>query len=482
MDQFNNYIGGEWTPPRSGKYLDTDNPATGQVDAHVADSDAKDIDAAVAAARDAFPAWSRTGVEERARILFRIADEIDARKEDLARAESRDQGKPVDLALKMDIARAAHNFRYFAGHVLHRFEQATMMDTGAVNITLRKPVGVTGLISPWNLPLYLLTWKIAPALACGNTAVAKPSEFTSRTAFMLTEIFKDVGLPAGVCNIVFGLGAKAGQALVEHSDVPLISFTGGTVTGRKIAETAAPSFKKLSLELGGKNANIVFADSDLDRAVKGSIRASFLNQGEICLCGSRLFVEKSIFESFLEKFVSETKRLKVGDPQERGTFMGPLVSKPHYEKVKGYLDLARSEGVEFLAGGGVPQDLPAALKNGYFLGPTVLKGVPVGSRLEQEEIFGPVVTVHTFDTEDEAVTAANGVEYGLSASVWTRDLARAHRVGAALDAGTVWVNTWMMRDLRMPFGGVKKSGMGREGADHSVDFFTEVKTLCLKTD
>ncbi len=379
----------------------------------------------------------------------------------------------------MDIPRAAYNFRFFAGALLHHDEQATRLDGETFNYVARRPIGVAGLISPWNLPLYLLTWKIAPAIAFGNTCVAKPSELTSLTAFMLGEILRDAGVPKGVVNLVFGTGTKAGAALVAHPGVPLVSFTGGTVTGRAIASVAAPMFKKLSLELGGKNPNLIFDDCDFEKALETTIRSSFLNQGEICLCGSRIYVQKSIYEKFLDRFVARTKEIRVGDPKSKDSFMGALVSKEHHEKVMGFLDHARSENLKFLAGGKRP-DLPAPFSKGYFVEPTIVTGAKPQSRLQQEEIFGPVVTVTPFTDEDEAIELANGVSYGLSATVWTQSLKRTHSVSERLEAGTVWVNTWMTRDLRVPFGGVKASGVGREGQDASLDFFTEAKTICVR--
>ncbi len=474
-----NFIGGEFVEPKGRGYIESFCPATGLVDHMVPDSDGADIEAAVVAAKKAFSMWSKTAIEERARLLYRIADLIEVRAEDLAQAESRDQGKPVWLARTMDVPRAALNFRFFAGAVLHHRESASKMDSGALNYTSRRPVGVAGLISPWNLPLYLLTWKIAPAIATGNTCVCKPSELTSLTAFYLCEILREAGLPDGVVNMVFGRGPSAGQALVDHPDVSLISFTGGTSTGETLARSAAPKLKKLSLELGGKNPNIVFDDADLKEAVATSVRAAFLNQGEICLCGSRLYVQEKIYEPFLQAFREQSAALKVGDPTLNETFIGPVVSASHRDKIRSYADLARREGAQFVLGGDEPR-LDGEFRNGYFLNPTIVTNLPNTSRVCQEEIFGPFVTVIPFDTEDEVVGYANSVRYGLSASLWTRDLGRAHRVAERLDAGTVWINTWMMRDLRVPFGGMKASGLGREGGEHSIDFFTEVKNVCVK--
>ncbi len=479
MERFSNYINGEFVAPVSGRYFENYNPSTGKVDSMIPDSDIKDVARAVSSAKEAFNTWSQTSVEDRAKILFKISELIEKNKTELAEAESRDQGKPVHLAASVDIPRSSLNFRYFAGHMLHRKEEASHHSAGAISFTSRKPVGVTGLISPWNLPLYLLTWKIAPALAAGNVAVCKPSEFTSRTAVMLGSIMNEAGLPKGVCNIVLGRGATAGQALTSHPDVPLISFTGGTETGKKISTTAAPQFKKLSLELGGKNPTIIFDDVDVKKIVPMVVRSAFLNQGEICLCGSRIYVQEGIFEEFKKEFVESVKNLRVGDPKLATTFMGPLVSKSHMDKVESYVEGARADGAEILVGGTRPQ-VSQELLGGYFYSPTIVAGVKESSAIQKEEVFGPVATLQSFKEEEEVLKCANETIYGLSASIWTESQSRALRVSRALDVGTVWVNTWMLRDLKMPFGGVKASGLGREGADHSIDFFTEVKTVCLK--
>ncbi|MCI0461747.1 MAG: aldehyde dehydrogenase [Gemmataceae bacterium] len=479
MRTINNFIAGRHVEPQSGRYLDKIDPATGAVLAHVADSDTRDIEAAVQAAADAFPAWSRTPVAERSRLLLDIAQRIEAELEDLARAESADTGKPLRLARAVDIPRAASNFRFFATAVLHFHSEAYRTDTLALNYTLRQPRGVAGLISPWNLPLYLLTWKVAPALATGNTAVAKPSELTPSTAHRLTDICREAGLPPGVLNIVHGLGGKAGAALVAHPAVRALSFTGGTATGAEIARTAGPLFKKLTLELGGKNPTVVFADSDLDEAVRTSVRAAFENQGEICLCGSRVLVEQSIYPDFVERFAAQTRRLKVGDPLEPDTDQGALISQGHRDKVLGYIELARQEGGTILCGGRSAV-VEGRCRGGYFVEPTVVTGLGAGCRVNQEEVFGPLVTIVPFRDEEEAVGWANGTAFGLSASLWTRDLARAHRVAERLEAGTVWVNCWLLRDLRTPFGGVKNSGVGREGGEEALRFFTEPRTVCLK--
>lgn len=469
-----NFIGGKFVEPRNGAYFDDLNPATTEVIAEIPDSDGQDVDDAARAAKSAFAAWSATPAEQRSRVLLKIADLIEQNLEELARIESQDNGKPVSLAKRMDIPRAVANFRFFATAILHQSSEAHVTDSSALNYTLRHPVGVAGLISPWNLPLYLLSWKIAPALASGNTCVAKPSELTPLTAHRLAELTLEAGLPPGVMNIVHGTGPKAGAAICAHPDIPLISFTGGTVTGAKVATAAAPMFKKLSLELGGKNPNVIFADADLDDAIATSIRSSFWNQGEICLCGSRIFVERSIHDQFVERFADAAKKLRIGDPLDAQTDVGALISAAHLEKVTGYIKLAQDEGGTIVAGGNRVD------RQGWFVEPTVITGLECDCRVLQEEIFGPVVTVTPFYGDDEAVRFANSTRYGLSATVWTRDLNRAHRVAAQLHAGTVWVNCWLLRDLRVPFGGMKDSGVGREGGFESLQFFTEAKNVCVK--
>lgn len=469
-----NYINGEFVPPASGAYLDDIAPATGEVIAQIPDSDARDIDAAVRAANAAFPAWSRAPAAERSRLLVRLGDLIERNLEELAQMESRDNGKTISLARRLDIPRAVANFRFFATAILHFATEAHPTDGVALNYTLRQPMGVAGLISPWNLPLYLLSWKIAPAIAAGNTCVAKPSELTPLTANRLAELSRDAGIPPGVINIVHGLGAKAGEALTSHPNVPLVSFTGGTVTGAKVSMAAAPHFKKVSLELGGKNPNLIFADADLTEAVRTSIQSSFANQGEICLCGSRIFVERSVHDRFVEEFVAATRQLRLGDPSDESTDVGALISAAHLDKVRGYVDLARQEGGTIVTGG------HRVDRAGFFFEPTVVTGLGCDRRVLQEEIFGPVVTITPFDGEEEAVAFANSTRYGLSATLWTSNLQRAHRVAAALDAGTVWINCWLLRDLRVPFGGMKESGVGREGGFESLNFFTEAKNVCVK--
>ncbi|XP_065843545.1 2-aminomuconic semialdehyde dehydrogenase-like [Oscarella lobularis] len=411
---------------------------------------------------------------------MKIADLIESNSDELARSESKDQGKPISLAKRVDIPRAIHNFRFFASAILHTTNTSTILDgVGAVNYTQRIPVGVAGLISPWNLPLYLLTFKLAPALATGNTVVAKPSEMTSVTAWMLAKLFNEAGLPSGVCNIVFGTGPKAGSSIVCHPDVSLVSFTGSTLTGEIITKESAFACKKLSLELGGKNPAIIFEDADLDKCVPTTLRSSFANQGEVCLCTSRIYVQEKIYDKFLDLLVSATKKIIVGPPENDSTVMGALISKEHLEKVRGYVELAQKEGGKIECGE-EPLFLPDKNKQGYFMRPIVVSNLSDGSRCMQEEIFGPITCVVPFKNEEEVIERANNVKYGLSATVWSENLSRVHRVAQRLDVGTVWTNCWLIRDLNVPFGGMKSSGIGREGLHGSIDFFTEQKTICVK--
>lgn len=481
MEVLANYIAGEFVPAASGKKLPNPCPATGETYSWIPDSGEEDVTRAVAAARKAFPAWSRTPARERARILRRLAGLIEANLADLARDEAIDNGKPVSVAASVDIPRSALNFEFFADAITQFSSEAHVTDHQAINYTLREPLGVVACISPWNLPLYLLTWKIAPALAAGNTVVAKPSEVTPMTAYRLSELCQAAGLPAGVLNIVHGTGPSVGAPLVEHPDVVAISFTGSTRTGETISRVAAPKFKKLSLEMGGKNPTLVFADCDFEQALEGALRASFSNQGQICLCGSRIYVERPIYERFRDGLVSRVSRLAVGDPLVAGTDQGALVSREHFEKVLAAIELARQEGGRILTGGRAAR-VPGRCEKGWFVEPTLIEGLATSCRTNQEEIFGPVATLTPFEREEDAIAEANATRYGLAASVWTRDLARAHRVSARLHSGIVWVNTWMLRDLRTPFGGVKDSGVGREGGMDALRFFTEAKNVCIRTE
>ncbi|MBX7053505.1 MAG: aldehyde dehydrogenase [Pyrinomonadaceae bacterium] len=475
-----NYIDGEMTEPASREYIDNYDPSTGQVYSHIPDSDERDVEAAVAAAEAAFPAWSDTSADVRSAILLRLAALIERDLEKLALAESIDQGKPVSLARAVDIPRAVANFRFYATAAMHLANEShESVGQAAINYTLRQPVGVVGCISPWNLPLYLFTWKIAPAIAAGCTVVAKPSEVTPVTAFELSKLSIEAGLPAGVLNIVHGTGPKVGSAIVAHKNVKAISFTGGTATGEAIARTAAPMFKKLSLELGGKNPNIIFADCNYDEMLATTIRSSFSNQGEICLCGSRIFVERPIYQKFKRDFSERVNALQVGDPLEPATDVGAIVSRPHFDKIMSYIELARQEGGHVLAGGQLVRP-DGRCSGGWFIRPTIIEGLPFDCRTNQEEIFGPVVTIMPFDTEEEVLRYANSVRYGLSATVWTESLSRAHHFAAELESGIVWINCWLLRDLRTPFGGVKDSGVGREGGFEALRFFTEEKNVCIK--
>lgn len=479
MQKIKNYINGELIEPVGKKYIDNYNPATGKVYSLLPDSDEEDVKLATDSALKAFPEWAVTPKDERSRIMLKIAELIEKNLDRLAIAESIDNGKPVSLARIVDIPRAASNFHFYGTAILHYASESHAMEDTAINYTLRSPVGIAGCISPWNLPLYLFTWKIAPAIAAGNCVVAKPSEITPMTAYLLSELCIEAGLPKGVLNIVHGLGHKVGAAITAHPKIPLISFTGGTKTGAEIARVAAPMFKKLSLELGGKNPNIIFADCDFENAIKTTVHSSFSNQGQICLCGSRIFIEKSIYEKFKTEFLSKVKMLKTGNPADTQSKVGAVVSKPHMEKILSYIELAKQEGGKILLGGNRVL-LEGEFSEGYYIAPTVIEGLAVNCRTNQEEIFGPVVTLTPFETEEEALTFANSTQYGLAAIVWTENLTRAHRVAGSLHAGIVWINCWLLRDLRTPFGGVKSSGVGREGGFEALHFFTEPKNVCIK--
>lgn len=478
MKKLQNLINGALVPPVSGKYIDNYNPSTGQVYSLIPDSDERDVEAAVQAAKDAFPGWAETSREKRSAIMLEISELIEKNLDSLAKAESMDNGKTVWLAKTVDIPRAASNFHFFATAIEHFHTEAYPMEGTGFNYTLRDPIGVAGCISPWNLPLYLFTWKIAPAIAAGNCVVAKPSEVTPMTAYLLSELCLEAGLPKGVLNIVHGYGHKAGSAIVGHPEVKAVSFTGGTKTGADIARIAGPMFKKVSLELGGKNPNIIFADCNFENAVKTSVQSSFANQGQICLCGSRIFIERSIYEKFKAAFIEKLKELKPGDPSNEKTKMGAIVSEQHMQKVLSYIDLAKEEGGKILTGGN--RAFPEGFEKGWFIEPTVIEGLSPYCRTNQEEIFGPVVTLTPFDNEEEVITFANSTEYGLAAVLWTENLNRAHRVAKKIHSGIVWVNCWLVRDLRTPFGGMKNSGVGREGGFEALKFFTEPKNICVR--
>ncbi len=475
-----NLINGVLQPALGGEWLDNVEPATGAVYGRIARSGADDVEAAVTAARAAFPEWRAWSPAERRAVLHRLADKVAENAALLAEAEARDNGKPVSLATAVDIPRAEQNLRFYASAAEQFASESHTMGDGTVNYTLRKPLGVVGCISPWNLPLYLFTWKIAPALASGNCVVAKPSEVTPMTAFLLGKWAKEVGLPDGVLNILHGRGPEVGQAMVDHHHVRAISFTGGSSTGAAISAAAAPKFKKLSLELGGKNATIVFDDCDFDAALSTAIRSAFANQGQICLCGSRILVQDTIYERFRDAMVDKVSRMRIGDPMDPETKMGAVVSRAHRDKVLAAIATARGEGGTILCGGGRHQPRESRLQGGFFVQPTLIEGLDHTCVTNREEIFGPVATLQSFSNEREALGLANATKYGLSASVWTRGLQRAHRVAAGIDTGMVWINCWLVRDLRTPFGGTRQSGVGREGGYNSMRFFTEPQNVCVK--
>ena len=474
-----NYIDGGFYAPVSRNYIDNINPATGKVIGRIPDSNEKDVTEAVTAAHKAFPQWSVTPVEKRFQVLNKIAELIEANLDALALAETTDNGKPLWLSKKVDIPRASANFRFFATGIMHFATDSHNMEDKAINYTLRQPIGIVACISPWNLPLYLFTWKIAPALAAGNCVIAKPSEVTPVTACLLGRICKEAGLPDGVLNIIHGTGAIVGEAIIKHPDIKAISFTGSTRAGERIASVAAPKFKKLSLELGGKNPTIIFADCDWEKMMKSTVESSFSNQGQICLCGSRILVEESVYEKFKTIFVEKTKQLVVGDPLDENTKQGAIVSSIHLAKIMRCIDTAKQEGGRILCGGHVVK-LQGRCAEGYFIEPTVIEGLGADCETNQQEIFGPVVTLQSFKTEEEALQLANATSYGLAATIWTQDISTANRVAAKVESGIIWINCWLLRDLRTPFGGMKNSGVGREGGWEALRFFTEAKNVCIQ--
>ena len=474
-----NYIGGEFVEPLSNAYLQNINPATGEVFGQIPNSNSHDVDAAVAAAEKAFPSWSVSTPEFRFKILNRIAELIDEHLDEIALAETTDNGKPLWLSKRVDIPRASSNFRFFATAIMHFSTDSHVMEDKAINYTVRQPVGIVGCISPWNLPLYLFTWKIAPALAAGNCVIAKPSEVTPLSSYLLSKICNEAGLPDGVLNILHGDGPSCGSAIVAHPKIKAISFTGSTRAGEQIASVAAPMFKKLSLELGGKNPNVIFADCDWDKMMRTTVQSSFSNQGQICLCGSRILIHKSIYEKFKAEFIERVKKLTVGDPLQEASKQGAVVSKVHFDKVMNCIAVAKEEGGTILLGGEAvtPEGRCA---NGYFIQPTIIEGLGAHCKTNMEEIFGPVVTLQTFETEEEALALANASNYGLASTIWTQDISRANRVALNINTGIVWINCWLLRDLRTPFGGMKNSGVGREGGWEALRFFTETKNVCVE--
>ncbi len=474
MIKIQNYIDGKLVDPKTNEFLENYAPATGELFSRTPNSTSADVELAVQAAQKAFPAWSRMSISDRSRCLHKLANLIDENLEELAQCETLDTGKPIKLSRSVDIPRASANIRFFASAIVNFSSESHIMEGEAVNYTRRAPIGVVGCISPWNLPLYLFTWKIAPALAMGNCVIGKPSELTPYTAFKLAELAIQAGIPAGVLNILHGTGALVGQAIVDHPKIKAISFTGGTNTGKVIGRSCADQFKKTSLELGGKNPNLVFADCDLEEAVNVSVRGAFANQGQICLCGSRIFIERGIYEKFKKKYVARVSTMKVGDPLD-DVQMGALISKGHMVKVLDFIAHAKEDGGTILTGGEQIKELP-----GYFVRPTVIEGLDAHCAINQQEVFGPVVTLIPFDTEEEAIAGANSTEYGLAATIWTNDLKRAHRVAHLLESGIVWVNCWLLRDLRTPFGGMKNSGVGREGGNEALRFFSEPQNICIK--
>ena len=477
MELLSNFINGDYVNPKSNSYLDVFEPATGQVYCQVPNSNGDDIHLAVNSAIDAFPKWSSLSLDERSLYLKTIAEMIESRLDEFAKYESRDTGKPISLARSVDIPRAVSNFRFFAEYASQFEFEFNINNDSSHNTVIRSPLGPVGCISPWNLPLYLFTWKIAPALITGNTVVAKPSELTPFTAFKFGEICNDAGLPAGVLNIIHGQGMTAGDALISHSGIKAISFTGGTATGKVIASKSAPMFKKLSLEMGGKNPAVVFSDCDYDAMLETVVKSSFSNQGQICLCSSRIMVEENIYNKFRKDFVEKVSALIVGDPIEDSTQIGSITSKPHLDKVMTYIELAQEEGGTILTGG-KQVNIKGRCEGGWFVEPTVIDGLINSCRTNQEEIFGPIVTIIPFKDEGEAINIANDTEYGLSATIWTEDIDKATRVARNIDAGVIWINCWLVRNLRTPFGGMKQSGMGREGGTEILNFFTEPKNIC----
>ena len=483
MDPLKSFIGGAQVEG-TGDVIKNIAPHTGRVVGEFREAGSAEVDAAVTAAREALKGpWGRMTIQERVELLYRVADGINDRFEAFLEAECLDTGKPYSLARHTDIPRGAANFRIFADTIKNvadeAFHMATPDGTGALNYTKRKPKGVIAVIGPWNLPLLLMTWKVGPALACGNTVVVKPSEETPRTTAMLGEGMKEAGMPDGVYNVVLGRGAVTGNALIENPGIDAITFTGSTATGQKIMAAASVGVRDCSLELGGKNPGIIFADADMEKAIEGTTRSVFANCGQVCLGTERLYVERPVFDEFVDRLKTSAEALTLGEPSDACTNLGPLISEAHREKVLGYYRMAADEGATVVTGGGVPE-MPEALAGGFWVQPTIWTGLPEDSRVVKEEIFGPCCHVTPFDSEEEAIALANDTPYGLAASVWSTNASRAHRVAEALETGICWVNSWFLRDLRTPFGGAKQSGIGREGGHYSLEFYTELQNICLK--
>jgi len=479
MEKLYNYIDGRLVDPVNKNYIENYSPTNGKVYSLVPNSGKEDVGLAVDAAKKAFASWGSSTKEYRYGWMMKLAEAIKEKADMLVKAESFDNGKPEWLAKSVDIPRSSENFKFFATAILHYDSKSHDMDGQAINYTLNQPIGVAGCISPWNLPLYLLTWKIAPAIAAGNTVVAKPSEITPYSAYLFSKICAEIKFPKGVINIVHGYGKPAGSEIVKRSDV--VSFTGGTDTGKKIASMAARQLKKYSLELGGKNPTIICQDANLNLAINSVIKSSFLNQGQICLCGSRIFIEKSIYSKFKKLFLTKTQSLSVGDPRKRSSELGAVVSKEHMEKILSKIKLAVKDGGKIVFGGNRLL-LSGEFSDGYYLEPTIIEGLGHESSINQEEVFGPVVTLTPFESEEELVNMCNSTKYGLSASIFSENISKCHRLAANINSGIIWVNTWLLRDLRIPFGGMKESGVGREGGYYSLDFFTETKNVCIKID
>ena len=479
MENILNYINGEFVEPLSKEYIDVIEPAIGKKYTKVANSERADIDKAVYASLQSFPDWSSLSVDIRSSYLIKIAEQIEENLEEFAYFETRDTGKPISLSKKMDIPRAISNFRFFADHAKSFQFKSNIDGENASNLIARYPLGVVGCISPWNLPLYLFTWKIAPALVAGNTVIAKPSEISPLTAYKLAKILEKINFPKGVINIVHGEGNRVGSEIVRHPKIKAISFTGGTKTGEKIAKESSSSFKKISLEMGGKNPAIIFDDCDYSNMIETIINSSFSNQGQICLCSSRLLIQSTIYDKFKSDLVERVSKLIIGDPENANTEFGSISSKEHFDKIMDYIKLAKKEGGNILLGGNA-LSLDGRCSSGYFISPTIIDSLDNSSIINQDEIFGPVITLQSFNTVDEAINLANDTKYGLSATIWTNDQKKGDRVALGIDAGVIWINCWLVRDLRTPFGGMKQSGLGREGGDYAIEFFTEPKNICRR--